>query len=50
MRLSDEVIRFLTVKQEADPALVPLPTFSPGLVPESPSAEESTAVVASEEE
>jgi small subunit ribosomal protein S6 len=37
MRLSDEVIRSLTVKQETDPALVPVPT-APS---ESASASES---------
>ena len=50
MRLSDEVIRFLTVKQETDPAQAPAPTASPGLVPESISTELPALVAASEEE
>jgi small subunit ribosomal protein S6 len=52
MRLSDDVIRFLTVKQEVDPALVLVPasTPNPSLVPESDSLEEvPTPAVASEE-
>lgn len=51
MRLSDEVIRFLTVKQEVDPALVAPPTPSPDLlVSGSSSTEVSTPVMASEAE
>ncbi len=50
MRLSDDVIRFLTVKQEADPALVPAPAPSSSLTPESDSSEEVSAPTVDSEE